>query len=217
MNIEGGRERSLLALSDLDSSEPHFTHVEGASEPGGLQNRDTARCDTADVLHSRGISSTRRAAALQAADEGAWPSSSTNFSERSLEVRHSAWDRDDAGANPVAPTISFQVRSSISRAPRCDRGGFGANPDHLTIFTRLRTNSMVASLSKRRKRGQHASDAPFSGSSSVQKSGVLTSRRSPERSRPPRPFRAGVTATRRSLKPQFEGRILGPEPIFIPE
>ncbi len=82
------------------------------------------------------------------------------FSERSLEVRHSAWDRDQAGASPAAPTI-FQVRSSISRAPRCDRGGFGANPDHLTTFTRPRTNSMVASLSKRRKRGQHASDAPF--------------------------------------------------------
>jgi hypothetical protein len=27
------------------------------------------------------------------------------FSERSLEVRHSAWDRDHACANPAAPTI----------------------------------------------------------------------------------------------------------------
>ena len=31
------------------------------------------------------------------------------FSERSLEVRHSAWDRDHACANPAAPTI-FKIR-----------------------------------------------------------------------------------------------------------
>ena len=32
------------------------------------------------------------------------------FLERSLEVRHSAWDRDDACASHAAPTILFSIR-----------------------------------------------------------------------------------------------------------
>lgn len=40
------------------------------------------------------------------------------FSERSLEVRHSAWDRDHACANPAAPTISFRcVAQSAEHRP----------------------------------------------------------------------------------------------------
>lgn len=57
------------------------------------------------------------------------------FSERSLEVRHSAWDRDDACANPAAPTnfvVAHQVCGSVSGAPACEAGEAGANPAHLT-------------------------------------------------------------------------------------
>ena len=54
------------------------------------------------------------------------------FSERSLEVRHSAWDRDHACANPAAPTI-FQVCGSVSGAPAREAGEAGATPAHLTI------------------------------------------------------------------------------------
>src|SRR5215216_1278488 len=56
------------------------------------------------------------------------------LSERSLEVRHSAWDRDHACANPAAPTIfsSIQVCGSVSGAPAREAGEAGANPAHLT-------------------------------------------------------------------------------------
>jgi hypothetical protein len=56
------------------------------------------------------------------------------FSERSLEVRHSAWDRDYACANPAAPTtfVPNQVCGSVSGAPACAAGEVGANPAHLT-------------------------------------------------------------------------------------
>src|SRR5690348_548789 len=49
------------------------------------------------------------------------------FSERSLEVRHSAWDRDHACANPAAPTIFYQVCGSVSGAPAREAGEAGAN------------------------------------------------------------------------------------------
>ncbi len=56
------------------------------------------------------------------------------FSERSLEVRHSAWDRGHACANPAAPTIlsAFQVSGPFSGAPAREAGEVGASPTHLT-------------------------------------------------------------------------------------
>lgn len=54
------------------------------------------------------------------------------FSERSLEVRHSAWDRDHACANHAAPTNFFQVCGSVSGAPAREAGEAGAIPAHLT-------------------------------------------------------------------------------------
>ena len=39
------------------------------------------------------------------------------FSERSLEVRHSAWDRDHACANPAAPTNFRCVAQSAEHRP----------------------------------------------------------------------------------------------------
>lgn len=59
--------------------------------------------------------------------------SCSQFLEHSLAARHSAWDRDDAGATPAAPTKFPQVRGSVSGAPAREAGEAGASPAHLTI------------------------------------------------------------------------------------
>lgn len=53
--------------------------------------------------------------------------------ERSLEVRHSAWDRAQACASHAAPTtFLFQVRGSVSGASAREAEEAGASPAHLT-------------------------------------------------------------------------------------
>ena len=79
------------------------------------------------------------------------------FSERSLEVRHSAWDRDHACANHAAPTISIlhQVCGSVSGAPAREAGEAGANPAHLTT---ARGDEVVESALCRREVSRCESD-----------------------------------------------------------
>ena len=78
------------------------------------------------------------------------------FSERSLEVRHSAWDRDHACANPAAPTnFVYQVCGSVSGAPAREAGEAGANPAHLTT---ARGDEVVESALCRREVSRCESD-----------------------------------------------------------
>lgn len=77
------------------------------------------------------------------------------FSERSLEVRHSAWDRDHACANPAAPTNFYQVCGSVSGAPAREAGEAGAIPAHLTT---ARGDEVVESTLCRREVSRCESD-----------------------------------------------------------
>ena len=78
------------------------------------------------------------------------------FSERSLGVRHSAWDRDHACANPAAPTnLVYQVCGSVSGAPAREAGEAGANPAHLTT---ARGDEVVESALCRREVSRCESD-----------------------------------------------------------
>ena len=108
------------------------------------------------------------------------------FTERSLEVRHSAWARDNASANLAVPTI-FQVRGPVSGAPAREAGEVGASPTHLT-------NRLLVEMKKSTER---------SGEGAAAGRG-----RRPERSEPISPLSKGSQSVRvRSRAPVSRCRL----------
>ena len=149
---------------------------------------------------------------------GATPTPAPIFAERSLEVRHSAWDRDHACASHAAPTkFLFQVCGSVSGAQAREAGEAGANPAHLTT---ARGDEVVESALCRREVSRCESDHERHFSSRCRLAAMAAGLHPAipgVQVPPPRPLPGSSTVERPPVKRRDVGANPTPAAIFVGE
>ena len=188
----------------------------GRSSDGAWLKTTRARRETASLHH---FSQQEAESPPPVSYAGSFPCNSescSHFSERSLEVRHSAWDRDHACASHAAPTSFFQVCGSVSGAPAREAGEAGANPAHLTT---ARGDEGVESALCRREVSRCKSDheRQFSRCRLAARAAGLHPAITGVRVPPPRPLPGSSTVERPPVKRRDVGANPTPAASFVGE